>query len=149
MKTNIVLFEECDRDELVALWEASVRATHLFLTEENIQEIKNYVFVMNFAAVPVYCCKSEKSQLIGFFGVEHQKLEMLFLHPDYFGLGLGSQLLKYAIEKLGANHLDVNEQNDAAVRFYIKNKFQVVKRNPLDGMGNPFPILEMKLMEKS
>lgn len=149
MKPNIILFEEADRDELVELWEASVRATHLFLSEDDIRLIKNYVFVMDFAAVPVYCCKTQDNRMIGFFGVENQKLEMLFLHPRYFGKDYGLMLLNYATESLGATRLDVNEQNEPAVRFYLKNGFEVIKRNPLDAMGNPFPVLEMYLMKST
>ncbi|RKF18003.1 GNAT family N-acetyltransferase [Alginatibacterium sediminis] len=54
-------------------------------------------------------------------------------------------LLKYAIENLFANKVDVNEQNPEAISFYIHLGFKVVNRSPLDGQGNPFPLLHMEL----
>jgi putative acetyltransferase len=54
-------------------------------------------------------------------------------------------LLKYAIEKLGANTVDVNKQNPLAVGFYQHMGFVITSRSPLDDMGKPFPILHMSL----
>lgn len=43
-----------DYDELLAVWEASVRSTHHFLTEENIQFYKPLVRNRYFQAVELY-----------------------------------------------------------------------------------------------
>lgn len=68
---------------------------------------------------------------------------MLFLHPDYFGKGLGKELVQRAFDKLNVKFVDVNEQNPDAKIFYERMGFKVFKRNEYDSDGNPFPILEM------
>jgi putative acetyltransferase len=70
---------------------------------------------------------------------------MLFLRAESRGQGVGKVLLKYAIEKLGANTVDVNKQNPLAVGFYQHMGFVITSRSPLDDMGKPFPILHMSL----
>lgn len=43
------------------------------------------------------------------------------------------------------NRVDVNEQNPKALRFYERCGFTVYQRDEIDGQGNPFPILRMRL----
>ncbi|MEF9671735.1 GNAT family N-acetyltransferase, partial [Pseudomonas sp. PCH446] len=73
------------------------------------------------------------------------KVEMLFIAPQARGTGLGKQLLRYAIEHLNADELDVNEQNTQAVGFYFKQGFEVIGRSEKDGMGQPYPLLHLRL----
>lgn len=44
----------------------------------------------------------------------------------------------------GALAVDVNEQNEAGLRFYEALGFTVVGRSPTDTGGRPFPLLHMK-----
>jgi putative acetyltransferase len=54
-------------------------------------------------------------------------------------------LLQYAIAEFGVNEVDVNEQNPQGVAFYRYMGFEPVGRSELDGQGNPFPLLHMRL----
>ena len=49
------------------------------------------------------------------------------------------------MDAMSAHELDVNEQNPQALAFYQRMGFQVVGRSAVDGQGNPFPLLHMKL----
>lgn len=134
--------------ELVAVWEASVRATHHFLKEEDIAYFKPLILNVYLDAVELRCVKNDKQEIIGFIGVAEQNLEMLFIHPDYSGKGIGKQLLKYSIDELNVIKVDVNEDNHQAVGFYEKYGFNTYKRSELDSTGKPFPILHMQLNNK-
>ncbi len=68
---------------------------------------------------------------------------MLFVSADRRGQGLGTKLIRYAIEKHSINELAVNEQNPDAKRFYEHNGFKVQKRTPKDEQGNLYPLLYM------
>ncbi|MEM8563965.1 MAG: GNAT family N-acetyltransferase [Pseudomonadota bacterium] len=128
--------------ELIDVWEASVRATHHFLPEHYINELKPLILHRYFDAVEL-CYVSVAGEAVGFIGVADGTIEMLFVRPDYFGKGVGTTLAKYAIEYFGATKVDVNEQNPDAIAFYTRMGFSLVGRSALDGQGNPFPLVHM------
>lgn len=127
--------------EMLAVWENSVRATHDFITEEDIEFFKPIIIEQAFPAVTLRCIKSESGSILGFVGVHDAKVEMLFVLNEARGLGVGTALLQYAIEQLAAAKVDVNEQNPLAVGFYQHMGFKVISRSPIDDMGKPFPYL--------
>lgn len=135
-----------DYSELLSVWESSVRATHDFISEADIEFFKPIIIEQAFPAVMLKCVKDAQGMILGFVGVHDGKVEMLFIHDDARGQGIGKSLLQHAIDELNAVFVDVNEQNPQAVGFYHHMGFQVESRSPLDGMGKPFPILHMKLI---
>ena len=141
----IVKASEKDYDEIARVWEASVRATHHFLPEDYLQEIKGLLPVI-FPSVPIYIFRDDKNEIHGFLGVAEHKIEMLFIRPDRMRKGIGQLLTEYAINQLQAERVDVNEQNEQAVGFYQRMGFVVEGRSDKDGMGRPFPLLQMKLV---
>lgn len=134
-----------DYPELLDVWENSVRATHDFITEDDIAFFKPIIIEQAFPNVTLKCIKSEHKTILGFVGVHNCKIEMLFILDAARGKGVGKALLNYAIEQLAANKVDVNEQNPLAVGFYQHMGFKVASRSPSDDMGKPFPILHMRL----
>lgn len=131
--------------QLTQLWEASVRATHDFLPDSYITVLRELVENRYLGAVLLLCCRDADGQLTGFAGVAMGKVEMLFIAPEYRGQGVGKALLSYAVEQLQAEELDVNEQNPQALGFYLKQGFEVIGRSPEDGMGQPYPLLHLRL----
>ncbi len=137
-----------DFPRVVEVWEASVRATHHFVAESDIQLFKP--LVRN--ALPhleLACIRDSKGRVAGFIAVSHGKVDMLFVHPSWRGQGVGRRLLRHAVETLDATMLDVNEQNEQAVGFYLRMGFEVVGRSERDGMGKPYPLLHMRLANAS
>lgn len=132
-------------NEVVDVWEASVRATHHFLKEEDIQYFKPRILNTYLDAVELRCARNEDGKILGFLGVADQNLEMLFIHPYYRGKQIGKALLKFSIEKMNVKKVDVNEQNGQAIGFYKKFGFEVSSRSALDSSGKPYPILHLKL----
>ncbi|WP_444938145.1 GNAT family N-acetyltransferase [Microbulbifer sp. JMSA002] len=130
---------------LIEIWEASVRASHDFLREEDIVILKSLILEQYFDSVDLICAMNEDEKILGFCGVLRENIEMLFISPELGGSGVGTFLTKYVIENLGATKVDVNEQNLKALRFYKHLGFTVVGRSPLDGQGKPYPLLHMEL----
>lgn len=131
--------------EVADLWEASVRATHDFLKEEDIQFFKPLIKNEYLKAVGLNSVKSESGEILGFSGVAEGNLEMLFVHPNHTGMGIGKVLLDYAIANQKVIKVDVNEQNPKALEFYLKHGFEIIGRSELDGTGKPYPILHLEL----
>lgn len=88
------IYEIQERDpqilaELLKVWEASVRETHLFLSEEEVNKIKTYVPQALSGVEHLIVALEESGETAGFMGVEKKRLEMLFLSPEVRGKGLG------------------------------------------------------------
>lgn len=141
---EIIKFSNEHREQVLVVWEESVLATHHFLKPDDFKKIKTLVELINFNDFEVYCLVS-KTKVIGFIGISNHKIEMLFLSPKYFGLGLGKKLLAFAVENLNSYLVDVNEQNKSAVEFYKKFGFNTFERSEKDDQGNDYPILKMHL----
>src|SRR5260221_3662722 len=96
-----------DYARVVEVWEASIRATHTFATEADIEVIRPLVRD-GLPDVPhLLCVREPAGQVVGFIGVQDGKVEMLFVHPAWRGQGIGRRLLSYAVTTLGADRLDL------------------------------------------
>ena len=132
-------------EQLIAVWEKSVKATHLFLSENEVEEIKEYIPQALNGVVHLIIAENESGSPAAFMGIEEQKLEMLFIAPEERGKGLGRKLLQYGMENYSVSELAVNERNPLAKGFYEHMGFQVYRRTDHDEQGNPYPLLYMKL----
>ena len=131
-------------EQLLKVWESSVKATHLFLSDDEINNIRQYV-PQALKGVPVLVIEeNENGNLVGFMGIADKMLEMLFILNECRGQGIGKQLLQYGIENYLINELAVNEQNPLVKGFYEHLGFEVYKRTETDEQGNPYPLLYMK-----
>lgn len=132
-------------NQLLEVWEDSVKATHTFLSNEEIEKIKEYVPQALSDITHLIIATDKNENPIAFMGIEENKLEMLFIKNNERGKGLGKRLLNYGIANYNVNELAVNEQNPQAKGFYEHIGFKVYQRNELDDQGNPYPVLYMKL----
>lgn len=145
--SDINPYSDTYRQQVLTIWKKSVLATHDFLTSSDFEEIKELVNNINFNDFQVFCL-TKKNLVLGFIGVADKKVEMLFIDPKYFGQGLGQKLLSFAVTELNADKLDVNEQNERALKFYRKFGFKIIERTNKDDQGRNYPLLRMQLVGK-
>lgn len=100
-------------DALVAVWESSVRATHLFLSELEILGIRGYVPEVVSLVEHLIVAVDDEGSPVAFMGVQDGSIEMLFIKPQERGKGLGRRLVEKGIGEYSVNRLAVNEQNPA------------------------------------
>ena len=129
--------------ELLLVWDSSVRATHNFLHEGDVDFLRPYV-EQGLKEIPVLLCALEKGRPLAFLGMAEDSIEMLFVHADFRHKGIGSALMREALS-LGARRVDVNEQNPQALGFYQRFGFEVISRDAVDSLGLPYPILHCEL----
>ena len=147
---RIKLVDKADRtdsliEELTRVWEDSVRETHLFLSEDAIAEIKQFVPEALREVAHLVVSVNDLEEPIGFIGVQDRSIEMLFIAPDQRGKGIGKELVRYGIETFAINRVTVNEQNPQAIGFYEHLGFKIYKRTEIDEQGRPYPLLYMEL----
>ncbi len=132
--------------KITDIWEASVRETHHFLNETDILTFRNAILHTYLPlADNLFSVRNESNKIVAFIGIAEKNIDMLFIHPSERGKGLGKQLIHFAIDKFHIKTVDVNEQNEQAVGFYLKMGFEIISRDELDSTGKPFPILHMQL----
>lgn len=131
-------------NKLTIIWQKSVEATHLFLSPQDIKDILPQV-VIGLKQIPILLVSfTNDDEPIGFAGIANDKLEMLFLSPDYFQQGIGYKMISTAIQDYQIKYVDVNKQNPKALKFYLRQGFTIFKRSPVDSDNRPFPILHLK-----
>ena len=136
-----------DQTVLVELWERSVRATHRFLTNDDILKLRPFVAQeLAKSTVEWWVLASAAGVPLGFLGFANDAIEALFIDPDHIGAGAGKMLVAHAQSRADGRSLsvEVNEQNEAATRFYASQGFAVFDRTPTDSAGRPFPLLRMR-----
>lgn len=148
MTIHIEKVTETDFPRLQEIWESSVLATHDFLKDEDFREIQQLLIPEYFPQVELYkAISKENGEILGFLGTQANRIEMLFIDDQFRGQGAGSALLKFAIQSLHINELDVNEQNESALAFYQHHGFQITARSDVDGSGKPYPTLTLNLSQ--
>ena len=130
-------------EKLLRVWEDSVRATHIFLSNGEIINIREYVPQALTGIAHLIIAEDDAGEPVAFMGIQEGALEMLFIENAQRSKGLGRKLLEYGIEKHAVERLAVNEQNPQAKGFYEHMGFAVYKRTDLDEQGNPYPLLYM------
>ncbi|RMH98574.1 acetyltransferase [Stutzerimonas nitrititolerans] len=134
-----------DHPLLLNIWQRSVRATHHFLQESDIEELLPQLRDNYLPAVELWVAVDTEDSPLGFIGLNENHVEMLFIEPDLRGKGIGRALLDHARSSRQQMSVDVNEQNPEAVGFYLHYGFVQTGRSPLDGEGRPFPLLHLSL----
>ena len=108
MEKKIVQVQERTQQlirQLLNVWESSVRATHDFLSEEEIIKIREYVPMAIENVEYLIIAEKEFGEPVAFMGIDSNRLEMLFLSLEVRGKGLGKQLLQYGIETYNIQEL--------------------------------------------
>ncbi|MDL2272249.1 GNAT family N-acetyltransferase [Desulfovibrio sp. OttesenSCG-928-I05] len=135
-----------DRDALTELWLRSVRATHTFLSEDDIAFYHPLVHD-GLGTMETWVLENASGPL-GFMGMDENKVEALFMEPAHAGQGGGRRLMTFAREKTPLETpllVDVNEDNPNALQFYLRLGFRQTARSPRDGSGRAFPLLHLAL----
>ncbi len=134
-----------DREVLLAIWLASVRCTHHFLSDPEIRTLQP--MVRDYLERPghVLWVLCDDTIPIGFMGLDGSSVQSLFVVPERMRRGGGRALLAHA-RTLTSDPLivDVNERNVDAMAFYRASGFSIVGRSGTDDQGRPYPIVHMR-----
>ncbi|MFY1047713.1 GNAT family N-acetyltransferase [Chryseobacterium sp. GP-SGM7] len=133
-----------DYPKITEIWESAVKATHDFLSEADFEYFKEIIPKDYLPNLEVYLI-SLNNEIKGFGAVSEDTLEMLFIHSNSHGKGLGKILCQFLKDKTDFTKVDVNEQNPQAIGFYQKIGFKKIRRSEKDGSGKDYPIIHMSL----
>lgn len=131
-------------DVLFDLWWRSAAATHTFLAPDELQALAPSVRALRLETLDTWVlCELDTAQAIGFMVVDGPSVEALFIAPEGIRRGGGRLLIEHARSMHSPLHVDVNEQNTAALKFYLACGFRVIARSSTDHAGRPYPLLHL------
>ncbi len=136
--------QAAERDDLVALWWASAHATHDFVSAADWDAYRPMV-ADALTSAEAYVALDADQTLLGFMALDQNMVDMLFVAPTALRMGVGRQLLAFAHGLKGPLRVDVNEQNQQGLAFYLTQGFAPVGRSASDGTGRPYPIVHMAM----
>lgn len=134
-----------DVPALFDIWLAAVRATHGFLTEEDIGFYARHVREEYLPRRRFTVAADDRDEPLGFMGMTGRKIDTLFVDPARHGKGIGRALVDRALREEPVLSVDVNEQNHGAREFYRRMGFKEVGRSALDDSGRPFPLIHLAI----
>ena len=147
-KISIIPYEPSMLDSMLTIWEDSVRASHFFLKDSDIVEIKQEVKAA-FSSLQNILVAKLNNDFAGFIGASEKSIEMLFASPKFFNLGLGKRLILEACNAFFAKQdeilVDCNEQNERGLKFYQKLGFKQLGRSEKDSSGRDFAIIHFSI----
>ena len=137
-RTNILIAE------LTNLQERSVKTSHHFLNLNEIERIKQYVPNELRKVAKLFVAIEKSNVLLAFIGIKDNMIQMLFVDDKYIRKGIGSKLVDYVIDNYDIKHVEVNEDNLIAHKFYLNKGFKDLKRKEYDDYNDPYSIIIMK-----
>ena len=75
-----------------------------------------------------------------FIMINNSEVKKLFVEPVLQGKGLGSKLLRYALDKCNVKYLWALEKNTRAINFYLNNGFKLSEDKKIEEGTNEYLI---------
>lgn len=69
----------------------------------------------------------DNKNLVGYVCVTNGHIKVLEVTPDYQNKGIGTEIFKFAVKKLGGKILGVYKDNKTAIDIYKKNGFKITQ----------------------
>ncbi|QGM45296.1 GNAT family N-acetyltransferase [Methylocystis heyeri] len=135
--------------ELLDVWVASWRATYADIDFDARRDwFVDHLSTLESAGAVTLCLHAApRGDIKGFVVIDPATgwLDQICVHPDQFGNGGADALIAAAREASpGGIRLDVNADNDRALRFYYREGFMRLCDGALSQSGRPTLVLEWK-----
>ncbi|MGB0838168.1 MAG: GNAT family N-acetyltransferase [Flavobacteriaceae bacterium] len=112
--------------ELLSIWENSVRHTHEFLTEEDLNYF-NKPNLIDLLSQYTLNAAYINQDIIGFIATSNSSIELLFISPAFMRQGIGRKLCEEALKDSSIKNVEVNTRNIGALQFYNRLGFHDFK----------------------
>jgi len=126
---KIIEYDEKYALETVKMWRASMEMALGVKDHHSWEEQLNYLKTIMDEYRGFLVIEKPSDKVIGMMAVGGSELDQLYIHVDYQGMGIGTQLLNHAKElSPGKLQLFTFEVNKKAQSFYEKHGFTVIRR---------------------
>lgn len=123
-----------DLAEVMDLWLVSNQEAHSFIPASYWQD--NYELVRELLPkADLFVYQEEDGAITGFIGLQGNLIAGLFVAARRRSQGIGKQLLDVAKSQRNLLYLQVYQDNEQAVAFYLREGFQLVEVKVDEGTG--------------
>lgn len=133
-----------DVNRIMEIWLESTIKAHSFIEKEYWQSNYNTVKYVYIPIAETYVYE-ENDVIKGFISIiDKEFIGALFVDNDYQGLGVGSKLINFALNKYDTLSLAVYKENFKSVRFYKKMGFEILSEEINEDSKHPEYIMKNK-----
>lgn len=116
-------FEKADREQVMQIWLKGNMEAHPFVPGKYWES--NYPMVQEQLLEAEVFVYEEKDEIQGFIGLADSYIAGIFVDRRYRSLGVGKKLLDHAKNLHSSLALNVYQQNQRAVSFYLREGFEI------------------------
>lgn len=134
-----------DIDKLMDIWLESTVKAHNFISREYWEN--NYKVVKDeYIPISETFVYKEDGEIKGFISIINNKfIGALFVDIRFQGMGIGTKLINYSVEKYGKLTLAVYKENQKSVEFYTRKGFEIIEEGLNEDSGYLEYIMENKI----
>lgn len=131
-----------DVNRIMEIWLESTIKAHSFIEKEYWQSNYNTVKYVYIPIAETYVYE-ENDVIKGFISIiDKEFIGALFVDNDYQGLGVGSKLINFVLNKYDTLSLAVYKENFKSVRFYKKMGFEILSEEINEDSKHPEYIMK-------
>ncbi|KEI70980.1 GNAT family N-acetyltransferase [Endozoicomonas elysicola] len=135
MSTEIRLYQDSDVNALLAVWEASSRLAHPFMTEAFFGQERRNIPELYLPNAETWVVVQDRT-VVGFIALIGNEVGGLFVDPALHGQKLGKALMDKARELHGSLVVEVFKDNTLGRRFYDRYGFQLIEEKVFERTGD-------------
>lgn len=135
--------EDKDINKVMDIWLNSTIKAHDFIDKKYWQNSYNTVKDVYIPMSETFIYE-EDNCIKGFISIiNNEFIGALFVDIDEQGVGIGKELINYAINKYKKLNLAVYKENKSSVTFYLNRGFKIIKKQINDDSGYSEYIMEI------
>jgi putative acetyltransferase len=123
-------YVDTDNDQAMEIFKACLLSHDFILDNDRADQIEDMKGYVSMFETYVY---ERKGKIIGFMSLieDDNNLTALYVSPDFWNRGIGSELVEFAKSKSDSLQLEVYRENARAVAFYGRAGFKVNDTNAI------------------
>lgn len=107
-----------DIDKMLDLWETAVDELYPMMSQDRLQYARN-ALAGELHLLPILrILKNEKGRIVALIKVNDGVIDFLYVHPSERRKGYALQLIKYALEHMGAKEAVIHRPKSYLISFY-------------------------------
>lgn len=124
-----------DTDALIAIWNASERLAHPFLSDDVRDQVRKDMRNLYLPNAETWVLEDDGTP-VGFIAMIGTEIGGLFLDPSRQGRGMGRQMVDYVVSLKGPLTVEVFKANKIGLPFYKRYGFEVTGESAFEATND-------------